>query len=89
MAAEIVKPAMPDQLKTQAALEYLGLSSCYYAALNGLECERRTPAQFAVGGAVSMYRTADLDRVRALMREARLSAHAAVRVVIAQNEGRI
>lgn len=86
--------AMPEWIKTEAAIRIVGKGkprNNEWRALagNGLETKKSQRIPGAFGRPPNLYRASDIARIKRLMDEARLSLPSAVRVVVAQNEGRI
>lgn len=85
---------MPEWIKTEAAMLILcdgkpTNNPWRELAGNGLETKKSPRIPGAFGRPPNLYRSSDIDRVKRLMVEARLSLPSAVRVVVAQNEGRL
>lgn len=82
---------MSEWIKTSAVMGILrdGSVTNNWSALAGLPTKKGGRVTGGYGKATNLYRLSDVERIRRLMVEAKLTLPSAVRVVIAQNEGRI
>lgn len=85
---------MPEWIKTSAAMDFLcdgKITRNEWRSLagNGLQTKKSSRIPGAYGRPPNLYRASDIERVKRLMVEARLTLPSAVRVVVAQNEGRL
>lgn len=80
----------PEWIKTSAVMDILGKppNACRSLARIGLQA-KKARVRGVPGRKPHLYRSADIERVKRLMVEAGLAMPAAVRVVVAQNEGRL
>lgn len=82
--------AMPEWLKASSVFEILGVSDSG-GRRDAIRQLKSTPAKRvgSCGRPPILYRSSDIVRVASLVREAGIDVPSAVRVVIAENEGRL